>query len=151
MEAYDLAHKLAYAGRRSPVPFTTGPEYTNSVPGVPVLSMLRVFVMAEDWSFENVLIVAREVSRVLGSMEQFDVGITLAKHAFGPNAPAAGVTARLMKLDSHGREVFLRVREGIAGDKVYVARFPRLEFEFKGRDYWQSVFAPGAVTPTSMV
>ena len=75
MEAYDLSHKLAFAGRLSPVPFTTGPEFTNSVPAVPALSMVRIFVAPEDWSEENVFTVAREVARVLGPTEQFDIGI----------------------------------------------------------------------------
>src|SRR4051794_38045801 len=112
MEAYDLAHKLAYAGRRSPVPFSTGPEYTNSVPGVPVLSMLRIFVQQDDWSEENVKAVAREVARVLGPTEQFDIGIALQDlHVYTPNSPAAGVTARLMKLDPKSRELTLRIRD----------------------------------------
>jgi hypothetical protein len=76
MEAYDLSHKLAYAGRLSPVPFVTGPEFTNSVPVVPVLAMLRIFVEPRNWSEENVKIIAREVARTLGSTEQFDVGMT---------------------------------------------------------------------------
>ena len=148
MEAYDLSHKLAYAGTHSPVPFTTGPQYTNSVPGVPVLSMLRIFLQPEDWSEENVITVAREIARVLGSTEQFDVGMTQAQHAYDPNSSAAGITARLMKLDRQSPQMVLRISGGSA-DKVYLARFPRLQFEPAGEDHWQSVFAPGAIKTAS--
>jgi hypothetical protein len=151
MEAYDLSHKLAYAGRRSPVTFATGPEYTNAVPGVPVLAMLRIFVAREDWSLENVMAVAREVARVLGPTEQFDIGITQSENVYGPNVPAAGETARLIKLDPHGKEVLLRIGAGLTGDQVYAARFPRLAFELKGEDFWRSIYAPDAVKPASML
>jgi len=42
MEAYDLSHKLAYAGRLCRVPFTTGPEFTNSVPIHAVIIIERI-------------------------------------------------------------------------------------------------------------
>jgi hypothetical protein len=149
MEAYDLSHKLAYAGRRSPVPFTTGPEFTNSVPAVPVLSMLRIFLQPDQWSEENVMTVAREVARALGPTEQFDVGITVARNRYDPNIPAAGVTARLMKLDRNDPRLTLRIQEGL-GDRVYTARFPRLQFEPSGdEDFWRAHFAPGAVKAAS--
>lgn len=145
MEAYDLSHKLAYAGRRSSVPFTTGPEFTNSVPGIPVLAMLRIFIPAELWSEDNVKTVAREVARVLGPGEQFDIGITLAdNHAFDPNTPASGDTARLMKLDPKDPNIVLRISRGI-GDTIFTARYPRLQFEPAGEDVWRSIFAPGVV------
>lgn len=145
MEAYDLAHKLAYAGSHSPVPFSTGPEYTNSVPVVPVLSMLRVFVAPQDWSFENAQIIAREICRVLGPTEQFDVGMTLAgRQVYDASLPATGVTARLTKLDKNDPHVLLRVRADSA-DQLLIARFPRLQFEPSGEDFWRSIVAPGLV------
>src|SRR5579884_1267029 len=128
MDSYDLSHKLAYIGRLSPIPFTTGPEFTNSVPGVPVLSMVRIFLEPERWSKENVMTVAREVARVLGPTEQFDVGITVSRQRYSPNAPAAGAVARLIKLDRNDPTVVLRFRHDLE-DQAYRARFPRLEFE----------------------
>jgi hypothetical protein len=110
--------------------------------------MLRIFLQPEDWSEENVLTVAREVCRVLGSTEQFDVGMTQARHAYDPNASAAGITARLMKLDQKDPTVMLRIHDGL-GDKVLKARFPRLQFEQVGEDFWQSVYAPGAIKTSS--
>jgi hypothetical protein len=149
MEAYDLSRKLSYAGARSPIPFTTGPEYTNSVPGVPVLSMIRIFVEPEHGTEGDLQTVAREVSRVLGPTEQYDVGITTSgRQAYDPSASASGVTARVMKLDRHDSKVVLRISDGIA-DKIFVARFPRLEFVQSGEDMWQSAFAPRAVKQTS--
>src|SRR5947209_17592670 len=121
MEAYDLSHKLAYAGLRSPVPFHTGPEFTNSVPGIPVLSMLRIFLRPQDWSTENVMTVARELCRILGPTEQFDIGITLSRQPWGPNTPAAGATARLTKLNRRDPHVVLRISAGIP-DRLYGAR-----------------------------
>lgn len=145
MEAYDLSHKLAYAGTHSPVPFRTGPEYTNSVPVVPVLSMLRVFVAPEDWSAENIKIIAREICRVLGPTEQFDIGMTLAgRQKYAPNMPATGATARLTKLDRNDPHVLLRIRDD-NGDLDLVARFPRLQFEPSGEDFWRSMVAPGLI------
>ncbi|GAC1325588.1 MAG: hypothetical protein NVS2B16_19360 [Chloroflexota bacterium] len=149
MEAYDLSHKLAYTGLRSPVPFSTGPEYANSVPGVPVLSQLRVFIAPELWSDENVHVVAREIARVLGPTEQFDIGITLTDNRhFDANRSATGDTARLMKLNPNDPHVTLRVSRGI-GDTIYRARFPRLQFEPVGEDMWRSIFAPDNVKPAS--
>jgi hypothetical protein len=148
MEAYDLSHKLAYAGVHCPVPFTTGPEFTNSVPGVPVLSMVRLFLQPEQWSEENVMTVAREVCRVLGPTEQFDVGITLAKQAYGANLSAAGATARLIKLNPNDPQVVLRIKDK-TGDRAFRARYPRLQFEPLGEDFWRSTYAPGAVKPAS--
>jgi hypothetical protein len=148
MEAYDLARKLAFTGARCPVPFTTGPEYTNSVPGVPVLSMLRIFVEPKNWSDENVKVVAREVARVLGPMEQFDVGITLTDTIYGPGRPAAGDTARVMKLDRSSPRVVLQISGGEA-DEAFEAWFPRLQWEPLGEDFWRSAYAPGAVKLTS--
>lgn len=145
MDAYDMSHKLAFAGRYSPVPFFTGPEFTNSVPGVPVLSMVRVFIRPQDWSLENVITIAKEISRALGPTQQFDVGMTLsAKPVYAPDLPAASTTARLTKLDPSDRRVFLRVSDG-NGDTVYAASFPRLDFEPSGEDFWRSIYAPGAV------
>jgi hypothetical protein len=145
MEVIDLAHKLAYAGSRSPVPFTTGPEFTNSVPGVPVLSSIRLFVPREQWSNENLFIVAREVCRILGGTAQFDIGFAVAgRTVYDPNRPASGDTARLTKLDANSSTVVLRVASE-AGDALYEARFPRLQFEPAGSDQWRSVYAPGAV------
>jgi hypothetical protein len=149
VEAYDLAHKLAFTGRHSPVPFTTGPEYTNSVPGVPVLSMLRIFILPEHWSRENVKTVAREVARVLGPGEQFDIGITLAEHAYDPNTPATGMIARLMKLNPNDPHVTLLIKEGLE-DQVFRARYPRLQWEEHGEDFWQSIYAPATVKPSSL-
>lgn len=149
MEAYDLSHKLAYAGRLSPVPFITGPEFTNSVPAVPVLSMLRIFVSAEDWSEENIKTVAREVARVLGPTEQFDVGIARSNlRSYDPDTPASGVTARLIKLNPRQPDVVLRVSDGV-GDRAYRARFPRLQFEPMGEDFWESIYDAGAVKASS--
>lgn len=144
MEAYDLSLKLAYAGARSPIPFTTGPEYTNSVPGVPVLSMLRIFLTPDVWSEENVLTVAREVARILGSTEQFDIGFTVSQQVYDANLPATGTAARLMKLDPRDPHIILRIAEGTA-DKVYGARFPRLQFERLPDDSWRPEFSPRAV------
>jgi hypothetical protein len=145
LEPYNLAHKLAFAGARSPVTFTTGPEYTNSVPGVPVLSMLRVFIDPADWNLENVQIAAREICRVMGSSSQIDVGLTVGgKAIYNPDLPAAARTARLMKLKADDPRVKLYFR-GPAGEVVYVARFPRLQFEESGEDFWEALYAPGAV------
>ncbi|MGH2447339.1 MAG: hypothetical protein ACRDFS_01865 [Chloroflexota bacterium] len=145
MEAYDLSHKLALAGRHASVPFSTGPEYTNSVPGVPVLAMVRIFIAPEAWSEENVLRVGREISLLLGPTEQFDVGMTLAsKTVYDPKTSAFGVTARLTKLDPNDPHVFLRITEG-NGDRVYAAVFPGLKFEPSGQDFWRSIEAPGSV------
>jgi hypothetical protein len=149
VEAYDLSHKLAYLGRRSPVPFTTGPEFTNGVPAVPVLSMLRIFITPEDWSEENIFTVAREICRVLGPTEQFDVGMTLAgSPTYGTEVTVNGVTARLMKLDRNSPSVSLRIRGGPA-DRLYLARFPRLKFEASGEDFWRSLVAPGLTKESS--
>jgi hypothetical protein len=145
VEVIDLSHKLAYAGTRSPVPFTTGPEFTNSVPGVPVLSMIRLFVPRDQWSEENLLIAAREVCRVIGATAQFDIGFAVAgRTRYDPERAASGDTARLTKLDARDPRVVLRVA-GATGDIAYEARFPRLEFERVGDDYWRSVYAPGGV------
>jgi hypothetical protein len=113
--------------------------------------MLRLFILPEDWSIENVMIVAREVARILGPTEQFDIGITLARHEYNSNGPAAGVTARLTKLDSHGRETFLRISEGFLGDTLYVAQFPRLSFTPADEGGSVLTAAPDAVLPASTV
>ena len=148
MDAYDLSHKLAFAGLRSPVQFKTGPEYINSVPGVPVLSMLRVFIDPADWSEESVIVAAREMARVLGPREQYDIGITRGGRThYDANSTAAGTTARLTKLDPRSPEITLRIGDGNE-DRVYKARFPRLQFDPAGEDDWQSAYAPGAVKPT---
>ena len=144
MEVYDLSHKLAYVGRLCPVPFHTGPQYTNSVPGVPVLSTLRIFVEPQHWSEENVFTIAREIARVLGSTEQYDIGITHTTGEYAPNLPASGNTARLMKLDATSPEVRLLLRDG-DGDRAYEARYPQLRFEPMERDFWRSAYAAGAV------
>lgn len=145
MDTYDLSHKLAYAGMRSPVPFITGPEYTNSVPGVPVLAELRVFIPPDHWTRENVLTAAREICRVLGPTSQFDIGITLGGTAtYEASQSAAGNVARLMKMDPTQPTVQLRFRSE-DHDLLYQARFPRLEFQLGGEDFWRSVYAPGAV------
>ena len=145
MEAFDLAHKLAYAGHRSPVPFITGPLYLNSVPGVPVCAQLRAFIEPTLWDERNVLIVSKEICRVLGATAQFDIGLTLAgKKTYDEHVSARGDTARLMKMDANAPDVQLFI-EGRIGDTRYTARFPRLQFEPVGDDSWRSVYAPGAV------
>lgn len=144
MEVIDLSHKLAYAGRRSPVPFTTGPEYTNSVPGVPVLSTVRIFLAPELWSEDNIKNVAREIARVLGSGEQYDVGITHTTAVYAPNVPAAGNTARITKLDRNSPRVLLWLKDG-NGDRVFEARYPRLQFEHIADDFWRAIYGPSAV------
>ena len=144
MEVYDLSHKLAYAGRLSPVPYRTGPEYTNSVPGVPVLSTLRVFVEPQHWSAENILTVAREIARVLGATEQYDIGITHTTTVYAPNVPAAGNTARMMKLDRNSSRVLLWLQDE-NGDRVFEARYPRLQFEPIQEDFWRAIYDASAV------
>lgn len=145
MDTYDLAHKLAYAGNRSPVPFITGPQYINSVPGVPVLAELRVFIPPEHWSEENLLVVAREICRVLGATTQFDIGITMAGvQRYNANLSATGNVARMTKLDPQDPTVYLRIEQG-NGDRLLKAVFPRLEFETTGEDFWRSGYATGAV------
>lgn len=144
MEAYDLSHKLAYAGRLSPVPFITGPEFTNSVPVVPVLAMLRIFVEPQNWSEENVQIIAREVARALGPTEQFDIGITHTTNVYDANIPASNATARLIKLDPNSPRVQLLMRDG-NGDRVFEARFPRLQFEPTTESFWRSIYDTSAV------
>jgi hypothetical protein len=148
MEAYDLSLKLAYAGSRSPIPFSTGPQYTNSVPAAPVLSMVRIFVKQDLWSEENLKIVAREVARVLGATEQYDVGITQEQAGYEADSPAAGVVARLIKLDARDPQIVLLIKDGI-GDKTYEARYPRLQFGPTGESFWRSVYAPAAVKASS--
>jgi hypothetical protein len=128
VDTYDLAHKLEYAGRRSPVPFITGPEYSNSVPGVPVLSELRVFIPHEHWSEENVLVASKEICRILGASSQFDIGLTLAgARIYGLSVSIQGNTARLMKLNPDDRGVTLRYKSEDAV-RVYYAEYPRLQF-----------------------
>lgn len=145
LEPYDLSSKLAYAGARSPIPFTTGPEYTNSVPAVPVLAMLRVFIASELWNLENVQTAGREICRVLGAGSQFDIGMTVAGGTvYSPDRPVQADTARLMKLDPRDPRVQLRFRS-TTGETLYVATFPRLRFEPTQEDFWQAVYAPGAV------
>lgn len=144
MDTFDLSHKLAYAGRRSPIPFYTGPQFLNSVPGVPVLSELRIFINPSDWSHPNVMTICREICRVLGSTAQFDVGITLAgTPAYDASRAAAGNVARLIKLDPSDPTVTLRIRDD-NGDHVWQARYPRLAFEDAGEDYWRSQYSTGA-------
>ena len=145
MDTVDLAHKLAYAGARSPVPFTTGPEYTNSVPAVPVLSGVRIFVPPDQWTDENVLKLATEICRVLGPTAQFDIGMTLeGSPTYDALHRAAGNIARLMKLDADSPEVRLLIR-GEETDGAYVARYPRLAFQPGGNDYWRTIYATAAV------
>jgi len=144
MEVYSLSHKLAFAGSHSPVPFRTGPEYTNSVPGVPVLSTVRIFVDPQNWSEQNIVLIAREIARVLGSAEQYDIGITHTTAVYSPDLPASGNTARLMKLDRSSPQVRLLVRDN-NGDRAFEAHYPRLRFERAGEDFWRAIYAPGAV------
>lgn len=144
MDAYDLSHKLAFAGRLSAVPFVTGPEFTNSVPVVPVLAMVRIFVEPRNWSEENVKIIARDVARTLGATEQFDIGITHTSNVYDPNIPASNATARLTKLDSGTPLVQLLLRDG-DGDRVFEARYPRLQFEPATESYWRSMYDTAAV------
>lgn len=147
MDAYDLSHKLAYAGRRSPVPFMTGPEYTNSVPGVPVLAELRIFIQPEDWSVANVLLVSREICRILGAMTRFDIGMTLAGTAiYDAGRSAAGNIARLMKMETRDPRVVLRLQHG-GGDVLYQARFPQLRFEQSVVDDWRASYGASALKP----
>lgn len=153
MDAYDLSHKLAYAGAHSPVPFETGPQYLNSVPGVPVLSELRIFIHPEFWSVENVMKAAREICRVLGPGAQFDIGMTLSgTPIYDAQRQAAGNIARLLKLNPDEPRVVLRLRVD-EGDAVYEARFPRLQFERvgEGEDYWRSVYGPAVVKPATQL
>lgn len=145
MDTYDLAHKLRYAGRRSPVPFITGPEFVNSVPGVPVLSELRLFIPPDHWSRENVLIAAREICRVLGAESQFDIGLTMAGgRTYNSSLSINGDTARLTKLDPRSPEVTLRYASGDEDERL-IARFPQLRFEPDGDDFWRSIYSAGAV------
>lgn len=144
MEAYDLSHKLAFAGRLSPVPFVTGPEFTNSVPVVPVLAMLRIFVAPENWSEDNVKIIAREVSRTLGATEQFDIGITHTTNVYSADTPASNETARLIKLDPNSPRVQLYISD-VEGDRLFEARFPRLQFEPIEESLWRSIYDTSAV------
>lgn len=149
MDSYDMSHKLAYAGRRSRVPFITGPEYTNSVPGVPVLAELRIFIPPDQWSEENVFSVAREICRVLGATAQFDIGMTVQGTAsYEAQRSAAGNVARLMKLDPEDPRVCLLIRSG-EGDWAYEARFPAMRFEPGGADYWRTMYSTAAVKPPS--
>lgn len=151
MEAYDLSHKLSFLGRHCAVPFITGPEFTNAVPGVPVLSSVRIFIEPSLWSQENILTIAREIAQNLGPTEQFDVGMVLSQHkVYDPHTTASGNTARLMKLDRHDATVYLRLSDG-NGDTVYRARYPRLQFEQVGEDFWRSIYAQGAVKHASQV
>lgn len=144
MDAYDLSHKLAYLGRLSPVPFITGPEYTNSVPGVPVLSMVRIFIEPENWSDENVMIIAREICRVLGPTEQYDIGITHTSTVYSPDIPASGNVARIIKMDPRSPRVVLLIRDA-DGDRAFEARYPRLQFEPTVETFWRSIYDTGAV------
>jgi hypothetical protein len=145
MDTYDLSHKLAYAGRRSPVPFITGPEYLNSVPGNPVLSELRIFIPPDSWSEENIIVVAREICRALGSMALFDIGMAMASApTYRADRPASGNIARLTKQDPAEPIVHLRFRSG-ERDQVFSARYPRLQFEPSGDDFWRTVYSTGAV------
>lgn len=145
MEAFDLAHKLEYAGNRSPIPFVTGPLYLNSVPGVPVCAQLRVFIDPNLWSEEHLKIVSKEICRVLGATSQFDIGMTLSgKKTYDEHVSARGDTARLIKLDAAEPRVQLFI-EGRVGDMLFEAQFPRLQFELLGEDSWRSAYAPGAV------
>lgn len=145
MEAFDLAHKLAYAGPRSPVPFVTGPIYLNSILGVPVCAQLRIFIEREHWSVENLTVVAKEVCRVLGATSQFDIGFTVAgKKTYDEHASARGDTARLLKVEADAPRVLLFV-EGRVGDTLFEAFFPRLQFAAIGDESWRAVYAPGAV------
>jgi hypothetical protein len=148
MEAYDLSHKLAYAGRLSPVPFVTGPEFTNSVPVVPVLAMLRIFVAPENWSEANVMVIAREVARTLGATEQYDIGITHTTNVYSPDAPASNQTARLIKLDPNSPRLQLYISD-VDGDRLYEARYPRLQFEPTGESFWRSSYDAAAVKLSS--
>jgi hypothetical protein len=118
------------------------------VPGVPVLSMLRIFLEPKHWSEENVATVAREICRVLGATSRFDIGITLTTTFYDPNRAAAAATARLMKMQEDDPSVALRISDEL-GDRVFVARFPRLAWEPSGEDFWQSAYAPGAVKVSS--
>jgi hypothetical protein len=49
-----------------------------------------------------------------------------------------------MKLDANDAGVRFYFR-GPTGDVVYLARFPRLQFEETGEDFWEALYAPGAV------
>jgi hypothetical protein len=145
VDTVNLSHKLSYAGARSPVPFTTGPEYTNSVPGVPVLAELRVFIPPELWSQDNVVIAAKEICRILGPQAQFDIGITRSGPSiYDADLAASGDVARLMKMSSVDPVATLLI-EGTESDQTYTARFPGLHFEPGGESFWRSTFAPGVV------
>lgn len=144
MDAYDLSHKLAFIGRRFPVPFRTGPEYTNSVSGVPVLSLVRIFVEPVHWSEENLKLIAGEIARTLGPTKAYDVGITHTQTVYSPDIPASGNVARLMKLDADSPRVTLLIRDG-TGDRAFEASYPRLQFEPTGVDFWRAIYDTSAV------
>jgi hypothetical protein len=145
MDPYDLSHKLAYLGRLCPVPFVTGPDFTNSVPAVPVLSTVRIFVEPENWSDENVHIIAREICRVLGPTEQYDIGITHTNTVYSPDIPASGNVARIIKLDRNSSRVVLLIRDG-DGDRAFEAKYPRLQFEPSSETFWRSIYDTAAVS-----
>ncbi|GAC1402852.1 MAG: hypothetical protein NVSMB52_16790 [Chloroflexota bacterium] len=149
MDTYDLSHKLSYTGMRCTVLFSTGPQFINSVPGVPVLSEVRIFIDQTDWTIANLFTISREICRVLGATSQFDIGMTMAGVAqYTAARAAAGNLARMTKMDPEGRRVLLRVSDG-DGDQVFEARYPRLTFQETGDDFWQAQYSSGAVKPTS--
>lgn len=133
MEAFDMARKLAVAGRHTTPPFMASPIYITSQIGAPELSSCRVFVPLRYWTEEGVMDVASEIASILGPLEQFDVGI--APDESPPSGPAAGRSGepgRLTKIDPQSPVIALRLE-----DSTWRAVYPRLRFERIGLDEWR--------------
>lgn len=142
MEAFDMARKLALAGRLSSVPFSASPIYITSQIAAPELSSLRVFVPREHWTRDGVMDVAREIAAILGPTEQFDIGIALeASSSRGPGASETGEPARVTKIARDSDVVVLRM-EG----EAWRATYPRLDFERIPFDAWRAQVDPGIGT-----
>jgi hypothetical protein len=134
MEAFDMAHKLSFAGRFSPVPFTASPIYITSQIVAPQLGSVRVFIPPQYWNEEAIMDVAREIASTLGPTEQFDVGIALETNdPTAPGAARSGEAARLTKIDSRSNALVLRL-----GNSVWRATYPRLQFEPISLDEWRA-------------
>lgn len=134
VEAFDMARKLALAGKYSAVPFTASPVYITSQIAAPELSSCRVFVPLQHWTRDGVMDVAREVASTLGPMEQYDIGI--APEGSDPNKPGpvqGGEPGRLTKIDPESPLIALRM-DGL----TWKATYPRLDFEAIGYDEWRT-------------
>jgi hypothetical protein len=133
VEAFDMARKLAFAGKHSPIPFMASPVYIGSQIAWPLLGSCRVFVPLEFWTDEGVMDVAREIASTLGPTEQFDVGI--APEMNDPNLPGGSISgepARLTKIDPESDLLVLRLN-----DAAWKTHYPRLEFDPIGLDEWR--------------